>query len=464
MENVLKQLVESIERTKEKYSSSDTKQKIWLRLVMLILNPCSSVLKLKLHSVVKLILTILTALIMLAVTIVILPFYFLWYIWTNTNLKKSGKITITVIIVLAVLLGYTSIGQQISTISFKPHKNTNNSNLEDSYSNTESENNTDSTSSYSDETKDTVLNGEYTEKQTELTTEEKKELNSIYSKLTDKQFALLTELLAKSFYSFTLTNEELKTVESDSSVMSCLTEIYNYAYDNYFELDPEYKAVFATKYDVVTKISNYKTLKENFIIDYYFDNSTQDWIYTINSYSLNKDDIVIYDDELYIDAEGYLSKGVIVYWLNDGIMEVAGEIKDIAYNKKVNGTTFVYAINIDYYDDPASSGWTDGEIFLRLNKNFTGKPIYYVNVTDVHRNIIREEIDFSGSTVWKPLKKSKPSIGTEVYTGISNSKSYVFTIVGIDIASDTMLVKYPSGSTEYKSYSAIMNNEYLYIK
>lgn len=305
-----------------------------------------------------------------------------------------------------------------------------------------------------------------TEKQTELITETttKKELNSVYSKLTDKQFALLTEMMAKSFYSFSLSKEEHKTVESDSAVMSCLTQIYSYAYDNYFELDPEYKEVFATKHEVVSKISNYETLKENFAIEYYFDNKTQNWVYTINSYSLNKNDVVEYDDKLYIDAEGYLNKGVIVYWLNDGVMEASGEIKDTAYNKEINGTTYAYAVNIEYYDDPYASGWTDGEIILRVNKNFSGKPLYYVNVQDANRKITREEIDFSGTTVWKPLKSSKPSVGTEVYSGITHSKSYVFTIVGIDISSDSMLVSYPSGTTEYKSYSAIMNNEYLFVK
>lgn len=305
-----------------------------------------------------------------------------------------------------------------------------------------------------------------TEMQTELKTETttKKELSSTYSKLTDKQFALLTEMMAKSFYSFSLSKEEHKTVESDSAVMSCLTQIYSYAYDNYFELDPEYKEVFATKYEVVSKISNYETLKENFAIEYYFDNKTQNWLYTINSYSLNKNDVVEYDDKLYIDAEGYLNKGVVLYWYLDGEIEKAGEVVDIAYNKNINGTEYAYAINVNYYGAPEDSGWLNGEQFLSFSKKISGKPTFYVDVLDVNREIIKEEIDYTGNVVWKPLKSSKPSIGTEVYSGITHSKSYVFTIVGIDISSDSMLVSYPSGTTEYKSYSAIMNNEYLFVK
>jgi len=439
MKKKFEKIVLRIDGLKERYRSNEDKHRLMHGIAVLILSPCASVLKFNINSVVKIILTLFVALFMIEIILVVSPFILLYHIWFRSNLKSIGKIITTFFIILFSVL--CCVGAKQGT------------NID-----------TESTSSFSDETKETILESEHVENQTELTTEEKKELNSVYSKLTDKQFVQLTELLAKSFYSFTLTNEELKTVDSNSSVMSCLTKIYNYAYENYYELDPEYKEVFATKYDVVEKISNYETLKENFVTDYYYDNATKKWIYTINSYSLNKDDVVIYDDKLYIDAEGYLNKGVIVYWLSDGIMEAAGEIKDIAYNKKVNGTTFVYAINIDYYDDPYSSGWTDGEIFLKSNKNYTGKPLYYVDVTDVNRNIIREEIDFSGSIVWKPLKKSKPSIGIEVYTGASNSKSYVFTIVAIDVESDSMLVKYPSGSTEYKSYSAIMNNEYLYIK
>lgn len=305
-----------------------------------------------------------------------------------------------------------------------------------------------------------------TEKQTQSVTETatKKEPSSVYSKLTDKQFALLTEMMAKSFYSFSLSNKEHKIVESDSAVMSCLTQIYSYAYDNYFELDPEYKEVFATKYEVVSKISNYEELKENFAVEYYFDNKTQEWIYTINSYSLNKDDVVEYDDKLYIDAEGYIDKGVILYWYTDGEMEKAGEVVDTAYNKNVNGAEYAYAINVNYYGAPEDSGWLNGEQFLSFSKKVSGKPTFYVDVLDANRRIVKEEIDYTGNVVWKPLKNSKPSVGTDVYTGITNSKSYVFTIVGIDKSRDTMLVSYPSGTTELKSYSAIMSSEHLFVK
>ena len=441
MKDNLEKIVQRIDELKERYKNKESKHKLLLGIAVFILSPCAFILKLNGNDIVKIILALIVTLIMFDIILFASPILLLYHIWCRSSLKTFGKLFVTSLLAVIFAVCYVGVTQETDT-------------------------ETESTTFYSEETKEPVTESKHTEKQTELITETttKKELNSVYSKLTDKQFALLTEMMAKSFYSFSLSKEEHKTVESDSAVMSCLTQIYSYAYDHYFELDPEYKEVFATKYEVVSKISNYETLKENFAIEYYFDNKTQNWVYTINSYSLNKNDVVEYDDKLYIDAEGYLNKGVIVYWLNDGVMEASGEIKDTAYNKEINGTTYAYAVNIEYYDDPYASGWTDGEIILRVNKNFSGKPLYYVNVQDANRKIIREEIDFSGSTVWKPLKSSKPSVGTEVYSGITHSKSYVFTIVGIDISSDSMLVSYPSGTTEYKSYSAIMNNEYLFVK
>lgn len=299
---------------------------------------------------------------------------------------------------------------------------------------------------------------------TSKSTTEKKEISSVYSKLSDKQFCLLTEMIAKSFYSFTLSKEDYKTIDADSPTMNCLKRIYNYASNNYFELDPDYKVAFASKHKAVTSIPNYKVLEKNFKIEYCLDKKTGKWIFTINSYSLNRNDVVEYDNEQFIDAEGYLNKGVVVYWETEGRMEAVGEIKDIAYDKEIDNTLFVYALNVKFYDDPYSSGWMDGEVFLRANKNITGKPLYYINVLDKNRTIIKEEIDYTGSIIWKPLKNITPKSGTEVYMGAYKSKSFLFTIVAVDKENDIMFVKYPSGSTEYKSYSAIINSSYLYVK
>lgn len=165
MEILLQKSIEKIERIKEKYNSSDTKQKIWLRLALLIFNPCLYVLKSKLNSAVRLILTILTAFIMLGVTTVIIPFYFLWYIWTNTNLKKSVKITISVIIVFALLLGYISIRQKIRTVTFSPQTNASDTNSDVLSSSTQSQDTTNT-----DKNADTITEEKETEG--EITTTE----------------------------------------------------------------------------------------------------------------------------------------------------------------------------------------------------------------------------------------------------------------------------------------------------
>lgn len=145
-------------------------------------------------------------------------------------------------------------------------------------------------------------------------------------------------------------------------------------------------------------------------------------------------------------------------------MSKVGEIKDIAYDTEINGTTYAYALNVEYYDDPDSSGWTDGESFLMTNKKLTGKPLYYIDPLDVNRKIQKETIDFSGNVSWKPLKKTTPKNGMEVYMGIGSAKTLMFTIVEVDKDLDMMLVEYPSGSIEYKSYSHMIDNDTLYVK
>lgn len=287
--------------------------------------------------------------------------------------------------------------------------------------------------------------------------------NSEYSKLSDDQFKLLTSLMAKSFYDFSLSESECTEAEK-AGVMDCLNHIYDYAYSNNFEIDPEFKKVFASKYEIVSKISNYDLLEENFMVDQYYDLRECELIYSIDSYSLDKEATVEYEGVIYVDAEGYLDKGVAVYWVDEGKMSKVGEIKDIAYNTEIDGTTYAYALNVEFYDDPDSSGWRDGESFLMTNKKLSGKPLYYIDALDVNRKIKKETIDFSGNVSWIPLKKTTPKSGMEVYMGMGSAKTLMFTIVETDKNLDIMLVEYPSGSTEYKSYSAMMNNDTLYVK
>lgn len=289
-------------------------------------------------------------------------------------------------------------------------------------------------------------------------------LDSIYADLSDTQFALLTEMMAKSFYSFTLDDPDYNVLTEYPAVMDCLTAIYMYAYSNYFEIDPDYKAVFATKYEVISNIPNYEQLQENFLVEHYRDNIGNKWIYTINSYSLDPNDVFDDNGTLYIDAEGYLNKDVTVYWEEDEGLEATGKITDIAYNIEVDGVIFAYALNVDFFDDPSASGWRDGENFLTFNKELTGKPAYYVSALDKNRNIKKEIIDYSGSIQWKPLDISNAKSGTEVYLGATGTKAFMFTVIDVNPAEDSMTVKYPSGSVETKCYSAITNQKNLYVK
>ena len=287
---------------------------------------------------------------------------------------------------------------------------------------------------------------------------------SDYQKLSDAQFSLLTEFVAKSFYSFTLEQTDYEKLSNDSDVMDCLKKIYDYAYNNYFELDPNYKKAMSLRSEIVSNISNYQDLQSNFIIEHYRDAQQNKWIYTITSYSINPQDTIKVNDVLYVDAEGYLNTGVILYWKEDGNMVKAGEIEDIAYKKEINGVVYGYAIKINYYDDPYSSGWYDGEHMLTANKKLSGKPLFYINVLDSNRRVAREELDYSSGIKWKSLSESNAKAGVQVYYGVSNAKSYIFTIVSVDSQSDTMLVMYANGNLEVKSHSAMLSLGYLYIK
>lgn len=288
--------------------------------------------------------------------------------------------------------------------------------------------------------------------------------SSIYTELSDEEFAFLTELVAKSFYSLTLSMDDYEAMREASAVSDCLEEILVYAGNNYFEIDPEYKAAFAVRYDSVAAIPNFDQLTENFMIDRYWDAETGEWSTQITSYSLNPNDVVEYDNTLYIDAEGYLQKGVTVYRENDGKMEEAGEIKDIAFDKEINGVTYPYALNVEFFGDPDGSGWRDGEHFLTFNKQLCGKPAYYVEAIDANRSVKKQIIDYSGDIRWKPLDERNAKNGTAVYFGATAVKSPIFTIIEVDPSNDVMKVEYPSGSVETKSFSAMLNNGYLYVK
>lgn len=290
--------------------------------------------------------------------------------------------------------------------------------------------------------------------------------DSIYSKLSDENFGILTELLAKSFYSFSLDEQDFQRLEAAEDVKNCLQTIFDYANKNAFQLDPQYQEVFATKYEVVSKISNYDLLQERFIIEYYRDSAKKEWIYSINSYTVNEEDIVEYDGIKYIDPEGYLQPGVRVYWIEDDKMCEIGEVKEIAYNKEIEGTSYPYALYVEFFDDPYSTGWRSGYHFLRANKELSGKPAYYIQLLDKNRGVCKEEIDYKGNVSWKPLSGVSESklVDLEVYMGTTNTKSYIFKIVSVNRANDIMMVEYPSGSVQKKSYDAIINNKALFIK
>ncbi len=318
----------------------------------------------------------------------------------------------------------------------------------------------------SDETvSDVASDDAVTEAETEKTTADNSvSAENIYNQLSDDEYLMLTEILAESFYSFTVSDKNNAKLQKNDAVRTCLESIFDYAYANYFELDPAFAAVFAEKHDIVEESACYGKLKENFDIGLTRDVEEKEWKYSIRSYSLDKDDVYIYDDVIYLDAEGYLNPGVAVYWTEDDKMVEVGEIVDIALDKEIDKNVYAYALNVRFFDDSFSSGWRDGENFLTANKKLAGIPAYFINALDPNRNIIKQVPDYNGSAKWTVLKNATIKQGTEVYVGSGYSKGYMFTIKSFDKKTDMIVVEYESGNVETKSYSAIVNNPLLYVK
>ena len=226
-------------------------------------------------------------------------------------------------------------------------------------------------------------------------------------------------------------------------------------YCHYLEIDPDYQKAFSVRFALVKKAYEYKLLKKRFSVLENKDGAS------INSYTVNPDDVVEYDGVKYIDAEGYLAKGINFYWKEDGGMEKAGVIKDIAYNKDVNGVECPYAVKVKYVGEDAY--WKDGEGFLTSAKINGGEAAYYIALLDSKRPLLKEEIDYEGDLEWESLSYYNVAQGVKVYMGYTNAKKYIFTIKSYNTNKDTMIVKYPDGNVETKSYRAMVNNN-LYIK
>lgn len=217
--------------------------------------------------------------------------------------------------------------------------------------------------------------------------EQRKKLNSIYGDLSDKDFTTLTNLVAKSFYSHKLNNENQNLVNKNKDINKCLKTIYQYADKHYLKIDPAYQKAFSVRFALVKKASKYKLLKNRFKVSENKDGAS------IKSYTVNSDDVIEYGGVKYIDADGYLAKGINFYWKEDGGMEKAGTIKDIKYNKVINGIACEYAIKVEYVDDPMGAYWKDGISFLRSAKITGGDTEYYVALFDSKRPIKKEDLD-----------------------------------------------------------------------
>lgn len=220
--------------------------------------------------------------------------------------------------------------------------------------------------------------------------------NSIYSRLNDEEFIMLVKLVSKSFYSFNIAEEEYNIANENPNIVECLPNIYDYAYTNYWELDPVFSDCFTERWNEELATNNHEItndLENSFDYSLKLDLNTKEWKYKIESYSFNSDELIKYNNEYYVDADGYVGKGVVLYSYEGEDLAAVAEIKDIQYNKEIeggNGTFIVpFGIFIEYYGDEAY--WKDGKKVLRSNKSVSGEPLYYVKVSDSNRTIKKDE-------------------------------------------------------------------------
>ncbi len=168
------------------------------------------------------------------------------------------------------------------------------------------------------------------------------------------------------------------------------------------------------------------------------------------------------EDKDYLIATGYIAEGVHLYQLLEGKMTEIGQVKEVRYGAIIDEVAYDFAVNLEIYEDAEVSGWKDGIMEFSILKE-RGLVTYYVKKTDPSRPRFKHIVEVGDYFKWKKLSQCVDKKNKQVYMGTDGCKRYMFTILEYDRMSDSMLVQYPSGNTEYKSYSAITYNNSLYV-
>lgn len=253
--------------------------------------------------------------------------------------------------------------------------------------------------------------------------------------LTPDEIALVEDL-----YDYCSIHSELPKDLQDSFTEFC-TNDYE---DMYYEDNSEYDF-----YDAVSK---------GFQVSW----KTSDRTFYISLYEIPEEDYS--PDRQYLDAERYVDNGCVLYICEDGSYKEYATVENVMYGVEIDDVCYGFAIKLDFVDDELDvEEYKDGDWFFNIVRGDDGSPKYFVSVNDLNRRGQANNIDYESLWNWKQLKDAKNIRELDVFMGAGSCKRFQFTIVDIKIMSDYMLVRYPNGNEEVKSYWAMTSNKALYV-
>ncbi len=164
----------------------------------------------------------------------------------------------------------------------------------------------------------------------------------------------------------------------------------------------------------------------------------------------------------YMDARGYIAKGVTLYFEDDeDTLTPLMKIKDIAYNTIKDGIASGYLLKVDDLE-LKKTYWQDGDFLLNTYAKNAGHPLWYIKVKDKNRRKTEEIIDYEFKGSWRSLRSGIKE-GVAVYLGEGQNKVYQFDVKSYNKRTNELYVKYPGGSVELKDYDALVNGRGLFV-
>jgi len=177
-----------------------------------------------------------------------------------------------------------------------------------------------------------------------------------------------------------------------------------------------------------------------------------------------KGETIIYQSKHpeYMDARGYIGKGVTLYFEDDeDTLTPLMKVKDIAYNTIKDGIASGYLLKVNDLE-LKKTYWQDGDFLLNTYAKNAGHPLWYIKVEDKNRKKTEEVIDYEYKGSWRSLRSGIKE-GVAVYMGEGQNKVYQFDVKSYNKDTNELYVKYPGGSVELKDYDALVNGRGLFV-